>query len=128
MLTWFTEMRGQKFIVTPRVLKIYCRVKLAVAGRSALTDEEYWYRSFKERYHIRWKKVSSLRRKKYTEEQLRREKAQWEGHVRELKELRGYSDALIVNMDEIPLYMDMVPQYTLDFEGGKCCEGNLHQQ
>ena len=46
MLTWFTEMRGQKFIVTPRVLKIYCQVKLAVAGRPALTDEEYWYRSF----------------------------------------------------------------------------------
>ena len=46
-------------------------------------------------------------RKQYTEEQLLEVDTQWRGFLRKWKIKRNYPAELIINMDEVPLYMDM---------------------
>ena len=69
-----------------------------------------------------------MRRKVYTEEETAEIDRNWKGFLRKWKARRGYNASLILNMDEIPLYMDMCRGWTLDFQRGKSVEANFTKQ
>ena len=70
------------------------------------------------------RRVTSLRRKRYTPEELARIDVQWKGFVRKCKLRRNYATDLIIYMVEVPLYMDMFTGFTMAFQGDEQVEGN----
>ena len=90
-----------------------------------MPNAAYWYRSFCDSHKITVRRITSLRRKQYTEEQLLKVDTQWRGFLRKWKIKRNYPAELIINTDEIPLYMDMCRGWTLDFIGSKAVEANF---
>ena len=124
VLRWFTEARGKKFCITPKMTMLFAKVECRQAEK-VLNNAEYWYRSFRELNKITTRRISSLRRKVYTPEQLKETETQWRGFLRKWKLARNYPAELIINMDEIPLYMDMCRGWTLDVKGSKAVEVNF---
>ena len=125
VLSWLKKVRAAKFIVTPNMIKNFGDVLFQKEKGFALAKLDYWYRSFRERHKVVIRRVTSLRRKKYTPEELRKIDIQWRGFIRKWKLKRNYQPDLILNMDEVPLYMDMFTGWTLAFQGEKHVEGNF---
>ena len=124
-LAWFSNARKLKFAVTPRMIQLFATVECRKQRNEEIRDLNYWYRSFCELNRIVVRRVTGLRRKVYTPEKMQEVSINWGGYVRELKIKRGYKSELIVNVDEIPMYMDMCRGWTLDFAGGQHVDVNF---
>ena len=62
------------------------------------------YRGFLKVHKICIRRLTGLRRKQYTPEQLQKVKAQYYGFIRKKKLHYKFRAEFIVNMDEIPTY------------------------
>ena len=123
-LAWFCNARQRGFAVTPRMVQMYASVELQLQKNEQIQNVDYWYRSFREANDIVVRRITGLRRKVYTPEKLASVTINWRGFIRKWKLKRGYLAELIINMDEIPLYMDMCRGWTLSDKGAKSVDVN----
>lgn len=122
VMLWFKAARVAKFIVTAKMVRLYASA-LCMAERSEnIKSVSYWYRSFCKMHKVKIRKITGLRRKQYTPEEMLRVTTQYYGFIRHWKSVYHFPSCLIINMDEIPTYMDMLRGATLDFEGTKSVE------
>ena len=124
-LAWFTVARAKKFAVTPRMIQLFATVECRKVRQEEIQNQAYWYRSFRLANSIVVRRVTGLRRKMYTPEKLQEISIGWQGFLRKWKLRRNYIAPLIINMDEIPLYMDMCRGWTMDVAGGKHVDVNF---
>ena len=117
ILSWFTAARLAKFIVTSKMIRIYAKALARSERSSTIPCLPYWYRSFCAIHKVKIRKITGLRRKQYTPEELARVTTQYYGFIRYWKSKHRYPSSLIINMDEIPTYMDMLRGATMDFAG-----------
>ena len=118
------KKRKAKFIVTAQMIRNFADVLFQKERGRNFQNLHYWYRSFCRRHKVVVRRVTSLRRKRYTPEELARIDVQWKGSVRKCKLRRNYATDLIIYMVEVPLYMDMFTGFTMAFQGDEQVEGN----
>ena len=117
ILSWFTAARAAKFLITSKMIRIYAAALTKSERNATLPSLPYWYRSFCAIHKVKVRKITGLRRKQYTPEELARVTTQYYGFIRYWKSIHRYPSSLIINMDEIPTYMDMLRGNTMDFVG-----------
>ena len=124
VLSWLQKVRKAKLIVTAQMIRNFADVLFQKERGRNFQNLHYWYRSFRRRHKVVVRRVTSLRRKRYTPEELARIDVQWKGSVRKCKLRRNYVTDLIIYMVEVPLYMDMFTGFTMAFQGDEQVEGN----
>ena len=82
-----------------------------------------WYRGFCRIHRLAIRRLTGLQRKKYTPEKLEHVTRQYYGYLREMKLIHKFRPEFIINLDEIPTFVDSIRGFTLAFIGQKEVEG-----
>ena len=70
ILGWFKAHRNRKLLITPKMIKVFAKRVCKSERNEELDNPAYWYRSFRELHRIVVRRITGLRRKKYTPEKV----------------------------------------------------------
>ena len=67
---WFKKQRKTGCLVTPKMVRKFAKTACKIELKVDLSDPDYWYRSFRNLHRIVLRRVTGLRRKRYTKERV----------------------------------------------------------
>ena len=114
LLVWLLEARDKQLPITTQVLKAKAR-ELICPDQPQFKASDGWVQKFKQRHKLVLRMKTSLAQElpATLEERITAFCTQ----LRRLKEINNFE--MIGNMDETPLYFDIVPNHVLDRKGKK---------